>query len=104
MKDRSSSATHCNRKYHPHDQPVDDRPEVVLIRHGETAWSRTGQHTSRTDVPLTGRGRAQARCVGEMLRDRVFDLVLASPSSRASETGRLAGVGVVVQSLEASCA
>ena len=64
-----------------------------MVRHGETAWSRTGQHTGRTDIPLTERGRTQAHCVGEMLRDRLFDLVLTSPLSRAATTALLAGFG-----------
>ena len=88
------------RTSHPNSRPVDERPEVVLVRHGETAWSRSGQHTSRTDIPLTKRGRGQARCLGEMLRGRAFDLVLASPLSRAAETARLAGMGAVVQSCD----
>jgi broad specificity phosphatase PhoE len=79
---------------------VDERPEIVLVRHGETAWSRTGRHTGRTDVPLTELGRAEAGCVGRMLRGRVFDVVLTSPLSRASETAWLAGVGEVVQSCD----
>jgi broad specificity phosphatase PhoE len=83
-----------------HGEEVGERVEVVVVRHGETAWSRTGRHTSRTDVPLTERGRAQARCVGELLGDRVFDLVLASPRSRALETARLAGLGDIVRSCD----
>jgi probable phosphoglycerate mutase len=67
-------------------------PEVVLVRHGETAWSASGRHTGRTDVPLTDRGRAQARALGAALADRRFALVLTSPSSRALETCRLAGL------------
>jgi broad specificity phosphatase PhoE len=70
-----------------------DAPEVVLVRHGETEWSRDGKHTGRTDVPLTERGRQQANAVGEALRRREFALVLTSPLSRALETCRLAGFG-----------
>jgi broad specificity phosphatase PhoE len=66
-----------------------DASEVVLVRHGETEWSRDGKHTGRTDVPLTARGRQQAKAVGEALRRREFALVL----SRALETCRLAGFG-----------
>ena len=66
--------------------------QVFMVRHGETAWSLTGQHTGRADIPLTDRGREQARCAGESLRGTTFDLALTSPSSRASETARLAGV------------
>jgi broad specificity phosphatase PhoE len=65
--------------------------EVVLVRHGETEWSRDGRHTGSTDVPLTERGEAQARAVGAALRGRLFALVLSSPLQRALETARLAG-------------
>jgi probable phosphoglycerate mutase len=65
--------------------------DVVLVRHGETEWSRDGRHTGRTDVPLTARGEEQARAVGEALRGRSFALVLSSPLQRALETARLAG-------------
>ena len=65
--------------------------DVVLVRHGETEWSRDGRHTGRTDVLLTERGEEQARAVGEALRGRSFALVLSSPLQRALETARLAG-------------
>jgi len=68
-------------------------PEIVLVRHGETEWSRTGKHTGRTDVPLTERGRQDAQAVGVALKDRRFALVLTSPLARATETCRLAGLG-----------
>lgn len=68
-------------------------PEVVLVRHGETAWSRAGKHTGRTDIPLTKRGREEAQAVGVVLRRRQFALVLTSPLRRAEETCRLAGLG-----------
>jgi broad specificity phosphatase PhoE len=67
--------------------------EVVLVRHGETEWNRTLQHTGRTDIPLTEEGRRQAERVGEALRGREFALVLTSPLQRAAETARLAGFG-----------
>ena len=67
--------------------------EVVLVRHGETEWSRDGRHTGRTDIPLTERGRLQARAVGAALGGREFARVLTSPLSRAAETCRLAGFG-----------
>jgi len=67
------------------------RVEVVLVRHGETEWSRTGRHTGRTDVPLTEEGERQARAVGAALRGREFALVLSSPLLRALDTARLAG-------------
>ena len=67
--------------------------EVVLVRHGETEWSRDGRHTGRTEIPLTEHGRAQAEAVGAALRDREFALVLTSPLGRALDTCRLAGFG-----------
>lgn len=68
-------------------------PHVVLVRHGETAWSAHGRHTGRTDVPLTERGREEAGMLAERLRSWSFGRVLASPLSRALETCRLAGYG-----------
>jgi broad specificity phosphatase PhoE len=77
---------------------VSDRPpEIVLVRHGETEWSRAGRHTGRTDVPLTEEGRRQASALGAALRQRPFALVLTSPLSRAKETCRLAGYGEVAK-------
>jgi broad specificity phosphatase PhoE len=64
---------------------------IWLIRHGETEWALSGAHTGRTDIPLTGEGRAAARAIGRRLAGHRFALVLASPLSRARETGRLAG-------------
>jgi broad specificity phosphatase PhoE len=68
-------------------------PEVVLVRHGETEWTLSGQHTGRTDIPLTERGREQARALAAALAARRFALVLTSPLARAAETCRLAGLG-----------
>ena len=68
-------------------------PLVYLARHGETAWSLSGQHTGRTDLPLTGRGEDQARALGERLRGLEFAKVLTSPSQRAVRTCALAGFG-----------
>jgi broad specificity phosphatase PhoE len=65
--------------------------EVVLVRHGETEWSRDGRHTGRTDLPLTEVGERQARALGEVLRGREFALVMSSPLTRALSTARLAG-------------
>jgi len=65
--------------------------EVVVVRHGETEWSRTGRHTGRSDIPLTENGERQARAVGEALHRREFALVVSSPLIRARETARLAG-------------
>jgi broad specificity phosphatase PhoE len=69
------------------------RTEVVLVRHGETDWSRSGRHTGLTDIALNAGGRAEAEAVGTRLRGRRFVLVLTSPSARAVETCRLAGFG-----------
>ena len=66
-------------------------PVVVLVRHGETTWTIAGRHTSHTDIPLTDRGRAQARELAAVLSDRPFALVLTSPLRRAVETAQLAG-------------
>jgi probable phosphoglycerate mutase len=71
--------------------------EVVLVRHGETEWSRDGKHTGWTDIQLTDRGRQDAQAVGDALRERRFARVLTSPLSRASETARLAGFGDVAE-------
>jgi broad specificity phosphatase PhoE len=68
------------------------RPEIVLVRHGETAWSRAKRHTGRTDVPLTDEGRRHAQALRERLRDRELARVLTSPLSRAVETCELAGL------------
>jgi broad specificity phosphatase PhoE len=67
--------------------------ELVLLRHGETEWSRIGRHTGRTDVPLTAYGEEQARAAGELLAGRDFALVLTSPLQRAARTAELAGLG-----------
>ena len=66
-------------------------PLVYLARHGETAWSLSGQHTGSTDLPLTERGEQQARALGERLRGAHFVKVLTSPSQRARRTAELAG-------------
>lgn len=77
--------------------------EIVLVRHGETEWSRTLRHTGRTDVPLTDEGRRQAEVVGRALHGRRFELVLTSPLQRAAETCRLAGFGTEAQAREDLC-
>jgi broad specificity phosphatase PhoE len=69
--------------------------EIWLIRHGETAWSLSGAHTSRTDIPLTPRGIEKAKMIGAKLVDRNFALVLTSPLQRARETCDAAGFGKV---------
>jgi probable phosphoglycerate mutase len=65
--------------------------EIWLVRHGETEWSRTGQHTGRTDLPLTDEGRQQALRLASRLRSESFDRVLSSPLQRAMATAQLAG-------------
>jgi probable phosphoglycerate mutase len=68
-------------------------PEIVLVRHGETEWSRSGRHTSFTDVTLTEHGREQALALAARLHERTFALVLTSPRARAIDTCALAGLG-----------
>jgi broad specificity phosphatase PhoE len=67
--------------------------EIVLVRHGETEWSRDLRHTGRTDVPLTEKGRRQAAMLRDALAGRDFARVLSSPLGRALETCELAGLG-----------
>ena len=72
-------------------------PVVYLARHGETAWTLSGQHTGRTDLPLTERGERQARALGERLHGLAFAKVLTSPSQRAVRTAELTGFGRVAE-------
>lgn len=67
--------------------------QLVLVRHGETEWSRDRKHTGRTDLPLTEGGAAEAAKVKPLLAERDFTRVISSPLSRALETCRLAGLG-----------
>jgi probable phosphoglycerate mutase len=69
----------------------DHLPVVYLARHGETAWSISGQHTGLTDLPLTERGERNARQLGERLKGLAFAKVFASPLARARRTCELAG-------------
>jgi len=68
-------------------------PSVYLARHGETAWSSSGQHTGLTDIPLTERGERNARRLGERLAGLAFAKVFTSPLQRAARTCELAGFG-----------
>ena len=74
-----------------------DSPLLYLARHGETAWSLSGQHTGRTDLPLTERGERNARRLGERLLDLVFAEVYTSPLRRALRTCELAGFKAIAK-------
>jgi probable phosphoglycerate mutase len=68
--------------------------ELIILRHGETEWSRDGRHTGRTDVPLTPAGEAQARAVASLLSRHNVVRTFVSPAERAQRTARLAGLPV----------
>jgi broad specificity phosphatase PhoE len=72
-------------------------PVIYLARHGETAWSLSGQHTGRTDLPLTERGERNARALGDRLRGLAFAKAFTSPLQRAVRTCELAGFGSVAE-------
>lgn len=72
-----------------HDNPLGS---VILVRHGETAWSKSGQHTSVTDLPLTPVGEEAAKKLRNVLALQDFRLVLSSPRQRATRTCELAGL------------
>jgi probable phosphoglycerate mutase len=81
------------RRRHP--TPDDGRVgDVVLVRHGETEWSKAGRHTSYTDLPLTPDGERQAKALVPALAGRRFAAVLSSPRQRARRTAELAGLTV----------
>ena len=71
--------------------------QIYFIRHGETAWSLSGQHTGQTDLPLTPHGEAMARQLAPTLTGIVFSLVLSSPRLRARTTCELAGLNATAQ-------
>ena len=70
---------------------------LFVIRHGATEWSRSGQHTGHTDIPLLPEGEAQARATGQLLADHEFALVLTSPLQRARRTCELVGLAEQAQ-------
>jgi probable phosphoglycerate mutase len=72
-------------------------PAIYMARHGETAWSLSGQHTGLTDVPLTERGERNARRLGERLAGLAFAKVFTSPLQRAARTCELAGFGATAE-------
>jgi broad specificity phosphatase PhoE len=77
--------------------PATALPQVYLARHGQTAWSLTGQHTGLTDLPLTDTGQGNARRLGGRLKGLAFARVLCSPLQRAAQTCKLAGFGALAE-------
>lgn len=78
------------------EQPAELKDQVWLVRHGETEWSKSGRHTSTTDLPLTAEGERIAAELKDRLARVQFDLVLTSPRQRARRTAELAGFGDAV--------
>ena len=72
-------------------------PLITLVRHGETAWSLTGQHTGHTDIPLTAQGETDAAKIGVRLQVAAFDAVWTSPLQRARRTAECAGYGAAAK-------
>ena len=83
------------------DRPAPDNPsgKLVLLRHGETAWSKAGKHTGLTDIPLTAHGEDLARGAGRLVAHYDFSLVLTSPLERARRTAQLAGLDAQIDPL-----
>lgn len=77
-----------------HGHGLSDDTSLWIVRHGETEWSKSGQHTGSTDIPLTAAGEEQARALAPMLAEVHPVLVLSSPSARALDTARLTGIEV----------
>ena len=76
---------------------MDGLLQIHFMRHGETEWTLSGQHAGRTDLPLTPRGEATARRLGQALQGVAFTTVLSSPRLRARRTCELAGLGAMAQ-------
>lgn len=70
---------------------------IFLVRHGQTQWSLSGQHTGRTDIPLTAEGEADARKLHERLRTNVFNRAFTSPLQRAQQTAALAALAMPIE-------
>jgi broad specificity phosphatase PhoE len=96
---RSASAKSAGEPnfFDPETLPMNDLPAIYLARHGETAWSCTGQHTGLTDLPLTERGEGEAREMGKRLRGIAFAKVFTSPLQRAARTCDISGFGSVAE-------
>jgi probable phosphoglycerate mutase len=91
----ANSTEFCYEKIQGITRMSEQLPTVYLARHGETAWSISGQHTGMTDLPLTERGERNARRLGERLAGFAFSKVLTSPLKRVFRTCNLAGFGEV---------
>ncbi|MDX6239672.1 MAG: hypothetical protein QOG10_4487 [Kribbellaceae bacterium] len=78
------------------EQAAERKDQVWLVRHGETEWSKSGRHTSTTDLPLTAEGERIAAELRDRLAGEQFDLVLTSPRQRARRTAELTGFGAAV--------
>src|SRR5215471_12032626 len=92
-----NSSEVCTKNFQTIDRMSEALPTVYLARHGETAWSISGQHTGLTDLPLTDRGERNARRLGERLKGLSFAKVLTSPLQRVARTCQIAGFGKVAQ-------
>src|SRR5258707_14891589 len=94
---RTNSSEVCTQNFQRIDRMSERLPAGYLARHGETAWSISGQHTGLTDLPLTERGERNARRLGDRLRGLGFTKILTSPLQRTIRTCELAGFGKFAQ-------